>query len=157
MFLTATAVASATSRRYALRQFSVSVGSTASRRGLPLRIVGEQRQTMVTITDGVDFDTIAREWRLKWSEDNDKKSLQEAHGKLTEVLSDLKGIDGCTSVHRVVCGGNLDFKVITSVSAEKFGAWSDSEFEPEKSFLEKVSKIDGIHTVETQTYTFMEM
>lgn len=29
----------------------------------------------VTITDGVEFDTIAREWRLKWSPDDNKKSL----------------------------------------------------------------------------------
>lgn len=27
---------------------------------------------MPTITDGVDFDVIAREWRFKWSEDEDK-------------------------------------------------------------------------------------
>ena len=29
-----------------------------------------------TITEGVDFDVVAREWRMKWSPDNDKKSLQ---------------------------------------------------------------------------------
>ena len=29
----------------------------------------------VTITEGVEFDTIAREWRLKWSPDNEKSSL----------------------------------------------------------------------------------
>ena len=30
---------------------------------------------MGTIVEGVDFDTVAREWRCKWSGDNDKKSL----------------------------------------------------------------------------------
>ena len=35
-------------------------------------------KTFATIVDGVDFDTIAREWRLKWSADNDKKSLASA-------------------------------------------------------------------------------
>jgi len=25
---------------------------------------------MITITEGVQFDTIAREWRLKWSAEN---------------------------------------------------------------------------------------
>jgi hypothetical protein len=192
MFLTAAAAAA--TRRCAVGQFPVSVASVlaSSGRGLPLRIC-EQRQTMGTIADGVDFDVIAREWRCKWSEDNDKKSLKEAHAKLTQVLSDLKGIDGCKSVHRVVCGGNLDFKVvsiwlygfcsrsfillwcnnynhilknvwsyyfyiqITSITAEKFGAWSESEFEPEQSFLKELSAIDGIDTVETQTYTFVEM
>jgi hypothetical protein len=65
---------------------------------------------MGTITDGVEFDTIAREWRCKWSEDKDKLSLQEAQKSLEDTLSALKAIKGCTGVHRVVCGGNLDFK-----------------------------------------------
>ena len=111
MFLTAAAAAA--TRRCAVGQFPASVASVlaSSGRGLPLFRIGEQKQSMGTIADGVDFDVIAREWRCKWSEDNDKKSLKEAQEKLTKVLSDLKGIDGCKSVHRVVCGGNLDFKV----------------------------------------------
>jgi hypothetical protein len=66
---------------------------------------------MATITDGVEFDTIAREWRCKWSGDNDKKSLAEAQKALSEVLSDVKAVDGFKKVDRVVCGGCLDFKV----------------------------------------------
>jgi hypothetical protein len=30
-------------------------------------------RSFATIVDGVNFDTIAREWRFKWSADNDKK------------------------------------------------------------------------------------
>ena len=30
-------------------------------------------RSFATIVDGVDFDTIAREWRFKWSPDQDKK------------------------------------------------------------------------------------
>ena len=66
---------------------------------------------MGSIVDGVDFDTIAREWRCKWSEDNDKKSLAEAQKALNEILPALKAINGVKKVDRVVCGGNLDFKV----------------------------------------------
>ena len=66
---------------------------------------------MGTITDGVEFDTIAREWRCKWSADNDKKSLAEAQKALMAVLSDIKAVDGFKKVDRVVCGGCLDFKV----------------------------------------------
>lgn len=138
---------------------------------------------------GVEFDTIAREWRCKWSDDNDKKSLQEAQKALMGVADDLKGTTGCKSVFRVVCGGNKDFKVsrwivlqcpcnlhsfvcviiakqavfyfsfcrqvITSVSAADFKLWADAGFPPEASFLEKLGAIDGIHTIETQTYTIM--
>lgn len=66
---------------------------------------------MGSFVEGVDFDTIAREWRCKWSDDKDKKSLAEAQKALNEILPALKAVDGCKKVDRVVCGGNLDFKV----------------------------------------------
>lgn len=66
---------------------------------------------MATITEGVDFDTVAREWRCKWSPDNDKKSLAEAQKALNEILAEVKAVDGFKKVDRVVCGGCLDFKV----------------------------------------------
>jgi hypothetical protein len=72
---------------------------------------------MGSFVEGVDFDTIAREWRCKWSEGNDKKSLAEAQKALNEILASLKAIDGVKKVDRVVCGGNLDFKV--SIRATK--------------------------------------
>lgn len=112
---------------------------------------------MVTITEGVEFDTIAREWRCKWSGENDKKSLQEAQKLLNSVLADVKKVDGVKGVQRVVCGGCLDYKVITSLPADKFPAWEAQEFAPEKTFLEKLKAIDGISMVETQTYTLMPM
>ena len=112
---------------------------------------------MKTITEGVEFDTIAREWRCKWSPDDDKKSLQEAQVLLESVLAELKKTDGVKGVQRIVCGGCLDFKVITSLSADLFGAWEEAKFEPEASFLEKLQAISGISQVETQTYTIMPM
>ena len=111
---------------------------------------------MVTITEGVEFDTIAREWRCKWSPDNEKKSLQEAQKLLDSVLSDLKAM-GSAKVQRVVCGGCMDFKVITSLPADKFEAWGEQGFSPEADFLEKLKAIDGVSQVETQTFTLMEM
>lgn len=112
---------------------------------------------MGTVTQGVDFDTIAREWRCKWSADNDKESLQLAQKELEEALPILKSIDGVKSVQRVVCGGCLDFKIITSLSADKFGDWEKKGFSPEEEFLGKLKSIEGISTVETQTYTIMPM
>jgi hypothetical protein len=112
---------------------------------------------MASITEGVTFDTIAREWRCKWNPDNDKKSLQEAQKALDAVLADVKKVDGVKGVQRVVCGGCMDFKVVTSVSADKFGAWEESKFAPEETFLANIKAISGISTVETQTYTIMPM
>jgi uncharacterized protein (DUF302 family) len=48
--------------------------------------------------EGVQFDTIAREWRCKWSSDNDKKSLQEVQKVLDEVLEEIKKVDGVKGV-----------------------------------------------------------
>ena len=53
---------------------------------------------MVIITEGVEFDTVAREWRMKWSGDDDKKSLQEAQKALVNILDEVKKLDGVKSV-----------------------------------------------------------
>eukprot|EP00588_Corethron_pennatum_P009254 CAMPEP_0194273374 /NCGR_PEP_ID=MMETSP0169-20130528/6726_1 /TAXON_ID=218684 /ORGANISM="Corethron pennatum, Strain L29A3" /LENGTH=112 /DNA_ID=CAMNT_0039016309 /DNA_START=191 /DNA_END=529 /DNA_ORIENTATION=- len=111
---------------------------------------------MITITEGVDFDTIAREWRCKWSPDGDKASLAAAQTALTEVLADLKAVDGVKDVSRTVCGGCLDFKVAAQVDAGKFGAWEEAGFPPEESFLEKLKGIEGISLIESQTFTIMK-
>lgn len=101
----------------------------------------------------MEFDTIAREWRCKWSADNDKKSLVDAQKVLDKYLPTLKAIDGVKSVERIVCGGCLDFKVITSLEESKFGPWSEGDFKPESEFLKALEGIDGISVVETQTFT----
>jgi hypothetical protein len=66
---------------------------------------------MITIAEGVHFDTIAREWRCKWSPDGDKVSLVAAQKALEAVIDDVKKVPGVKKVDRVVCGGCLDFKV----------------------------------------------
>lgn len=58
-----------------------------------------------TVAEGVDFDTVAREWRFKWSPDDDKASLVEAQKVLDEMLDQVKAVDGVKSVERIVCGG----------------------------------------------------
>ena len=84
-------------------------------------------------------------------------SLAAAQVLITKHLAALKALDGVKEVKRVVCGGCLDFKVITALDAEKFGAWEGAAFAPEAEFLEEAAKIEGISTVETQTYTFMSL
>ncbi len=112
---------------------------------------------MAILAEGVEFDSIAREWRCKWSADNDKASLVEAQKVLAATLDTIKAIDGVKEVQRVVCGGCLDFKVITSLSVETFAAWQEADFAPEKEFLAKLESIDGITLVETQTFTLMKL
>jgi hypothetical protein len=66
---------------------------------------------MATIAEGVEFDTVAREWRCKWSTEREKASLVEAQRVLESVLQELKRVEGVIKVDRVVCGGCKDFKV----------------------------------------------
>ena len=113
--------------------------------------------SMGQITPNVGFDTIAREWRAKWSPDADKASLSAAQAELEKVLPALKGVKGSKGVQRVVCGSCMDFKVITSVNGDDFGAWEEGGFAPEKDFLAALEKIDGISQIETQTVTIMPM
>jgi hypothetical protein len=114
-------------------------------------------KTMGQVTEGVDFDTVAREWRCKWSPETDKKSLQEAQKLLVSLLEDIKKVDGVKNVQRVVCGGCMDFKVIISLPAAKFDVWEEAKFAPEEDFLAKLEAIDGVSMVETQTFTLMTM
>ena len=113
------------------------------------------KSNMIEITPGVQFDTIAREWRLKWSADNDKKSLQSVQQTLTIFERELSKIPGLKSVQRIVCGGCLDYKVIVSLSASEFANWEGKKFQPEEQFINSVKAIPGVSTVETQTYTIM--
>mmetsp|Transcript_7583 Transcript_7583/g.11478 ORF Transcript_7583/g.11478 Transcript_7583/m.11478 type:complete len:198 (+) Transcript_7583:66-659(+) len=121
------------------------------------RNLGLRGGAMTEIAKGVSFDTVAREWRMKWSGDADKASLIAAQEALNEIIAEVKAVPGVKSVQRVVCGGCLDFKVVTSLEADKFGDWEGAKFEPEEKFLEKVKSIPGITFVETQTYTLMPM
>ncbi|KAG8460207.1 hypothetical protein KFE25_004455 [Diacronema lutheri] len=112
---------------------------------------------MGVLTRGVEFHHVAREVRCKWSMDDDKASLQAAQQLLAEHLAELKGVDGVVSVQRVVCGGCRDFKIITKVNADKFGAFEADGFAGEAAFLDKLGAVSGLSHVETQTYTLEDM
>ena len=45
---------------------------------------------MPEICEGVSFDVVAREWRMKWTADNDKASLAAAQVLIREHLRQLK-------------------------------------------------------------------
>mmetsp|Transcript_89714 Transcript_89714/g.172709 ORF Transcript_89714/g.172709 Transcript_89714/m.172709 type:complete len:128 (-) Transcript_89714:68-451(-) len=112
---------------------------------------------MPTIAPGVDFTVTAREWRCKWSADSDKASLVALQETINKYLDQVKAVDGCQGVQRVVCGDCLDYKIITSVAADKFGDWEAKQFEPEGDVLKAMSEIPGVTSVETQTFTLAPM
>eukprot|EP00619_Florenciella_sp_RCC1007_P012452 CAMPEP_0205915762 /NCGR_PEP_ID=MMETSP1325-20131115/8082_1 /ASSEMBLY_ACC=CAM_ASM_000708 /TAXON_ID=236786 /ORGANISM="Florenciella sp., Strain RCC1007" /LENGTH=112 /DNA_ID=CAMNT_0053282977 /DNA_START=20 /DNA_END=358 /DNA_ORIENTATION=- len=112
---------------------------------------------MPDITPNVSFDKVAREMRCKWSEDNDKASLVQCQEILEANLPAIKALDGFQSVNRVVCGGCKDFKIIVTLDAEKYGDWENSSFAPESVILDALAAVDGVSSIETQTFTFMEM
>mmetsp|Transcript_28435 Transcript_28435/g.42030 ORF Transcript_28435/g.42030 Transcript_28435/m.42030 type:complete len:149 (-) Transcript_28435:195-641(-) len=101
------------------------------------------------LEDGFQFDIRVREWNCNYSEDDG--SLLLAQIALDSVLEDLKAeVDG--SVHCAVCEDRLEFKVVTSANQDAFDAWKSNDFEPEEIFLEMLGNIDGISSIESQTY-----
>ena len=68
---------------------------------------------MPNFTDNVSFDTIAREWRCKWSDDNDKASLEALQELLEANLEAIKKVEG-VEVQRVNCGQRKYFKIYLS-------------------------------------------
>mmetsp|Transcript_37141 Transcript_37141/g.115380 ORF Transcript_37141/g.115380 Transcript_37141/m.115380 type:complete len:164 (-) Transcript_37141:155-646(-) len=125
------------------------------------------------IAADVEFNCIAREWRCKWSEDNDMASLKACVKLLDELKIEVLGnvhewigkqasthevqngnIDTSKqTVQRIICTDCHDFKVITKLPMEKFSEWEKKNFSPEEKFLEGLRAIDGVSAVETQTYT----
>ena len=49
---------------------------------------------MPTIAEGVEFANVAREWRMKWSEEGDKKSLAEVQKVLDAKIAAVKAVAG---------------------------------------------------------------
>jgi hypothetical protein len=115
--------------------------------------VARHSLSATSIAEGVEFDTVAREWRCKWSAEADKSSLVAAQQALQSVLPALKKVTGLKGVERIVCGGCLDFKVVSALEADKFADWEAMNFSPEEEFLAMLKGIDGISVIETQTYT----
>jgi len=107
---------------------------------------------------GVSFNVIAREWRLKWAgEKKDEKTLKELQDLITSQLSTIKAIKGFTSVQRIICGGCHDFKIVIAIAEPDFKAWEEAKFAPEAEYLAKAATFANVSTVETQTYTLMTL
>jgi len=114
----------------------------------------------LTLVPGVEASLLGREWRCKFADGGgadggliNSKALEEAQRLLDDHLNSLKGINGVEGIHRIVCGGCKDFKIIITAQLDQYEAWEQSEFAPEKEFLEKLRGISGISNVETQKYT----
>ena len=102
----------------------------------------------------VTFDTVAREWRCKWEDSNEKASLTAVQDLVNATLPKIKAIEG-VNVQRVVCGGCLDFKLIISLPADRFAKLEEANIEEE--FLTALKAIPGCTSVETQTFTLMPL
>ena len=106
----------------------------------------------------MSFDRVCREWRCKYDGDKTTSESLEAISKVVdEYLPEIKGVSSGVKVNRLVCGGCLDFKLMTTVPLEDFGPWEEKGFAPEAEFLEKIKAIEGVSQVETQTITNMEV
>jgi cytochrome c5 len=120
----------------------------------------------ITLVPGVDADTLGREWRCKFTPSDDppasgalisSKSLEAAQKTLDETLDQLKALPGVSAITRTVCGGCQDFKITIAMPLKEYDAWEKKNFAPEEEFLEKLKMIEGLHTVETQKYTYMSV
>lgn len=65
----------------------------------------------------MSFDRVCREWRCKYTGDKATSESLEAISKLVdEYLPAIKATSSDATVNRLVCGGCLDFKLMTTVS-----------------------------------------
>lgn len=74
----------------------------------------------------MSFNRVCREWRCKYDGDKGTSESLEAISKVVdEYLPELKKISDGVTVNRLVCGGCLDFKLMTTVPLEDFGPWEE--------------------------------
>ena len=75
----------------------------------------------------VQFEHIAREWRMKYSENGLKGGAVE-QDKLfkSKYLAQVKALEGFKSVDRVVCGGCNDFKLVVKLNKPGWEKWGQS-------------------------------
>mmetsp|Transcript_63940 Transcript_63940/g.187569 ORF Transcript_63940/g.187569 Transcript_63940/m.187569 type:complete len:147 (+) Transcript_63940:57-497(+) len=119
-------------------------------------IFKKQPRNQAQICDGVQTNCMAREWRCKWSEDDNKKSLIQCQAVLEDiVVPAMRNYHGMLSIQRVVCGGNKDFKVIVKMGLDAFDDWASLNYQPEEDVVAALMDIDGVSKIETQTYTIM--
>lgn len=74
----------------------------------------------------MSFNRVCREWRCKYEGDKATSESLEAISKVVdEYLPELKKLSDGVKVNRLVCGGCLDFKLMTTVPLEDFGPWEE--------------------------------
>ncbi len=72
----------------------------------------------------MSFNRVCREWRCKYEGDKATSESLEAIAKVVdEYLPEIKKISKDVTVNRLVCGGCLDFKLMTTVPLDDFGPW----------------------------------
>ena len=72
----------------------------------------------------MSFNRVCREWRCKYEGDKATSESLEAISKVVdEYLPEIKKISEGVTVNRLVCGGCLDFKLMTTVPLDDFGPW----------------------------------
>jgi hypothetical protein len=72
----------------------------------------------------MSFNRVCREWRCKYEGDKSTSASLEAIAKVVdELLPEIKKASDDVTVNRLVCGGCLDFKLMTTVPLEDYGKW----------------------------------
>merc|ERR1711957_240944 len=123
------------------------------------RTMSSLKAESVPLANGsMSFDRVCREWRCKYTGNkSDSESLEAIAKVVDEYLPQIKAVSADAKVNRLVCGSCLDFKLMTTVPLADYGPWEEKEHFPEKEFLEKITAIEGVSQVETQTITNVEI
>ena len=106
----------------------------------------------MSVTDGVNYTVLGREWRCKWSEDDDKASLKALQALNDTYVPAVKAMAGFQGATRTVCGGCKDFKL-----QFRFAAADLIDLPGVAEWLAAAGSIPGVSECATQTYTLAEL
>ncbi|CAE7288701.1 unnamed protein product [Symbiodinium sp. CCMP2592] len=97
----------------------------------------------------IHYNTLAREWRCIWSEEDQKRSLTELQRVLEDVaVPALRRVPGLLGVQRIVCGCKKEFKIICKLGLDAFEDWSGQQFYPEEEMVQRWQAIEGVSKIE---------
>ena len=97
------------------------------------------------------FDTVVREYRLKWN--GSMKALAKVQKDVDENLPEMGDEDGFKWAHRVVCTEKFEYRLLVQLHEYVFGSWQLKDYDPEEDFLDDLKAIDHVTDVETSNAT----
>ena len=111
---------------------AVTVGAAAAY--IAWRSFGARRRMRMKLqAPGIEYDTVAREWRCTVGSRDELGVAQHVWQRYAE---NVRAIPGVVRVQRLCCGACCEFRIVVSMRASAYDAWKATGHQPEPELLQ---------------------